>query len=144
MINVDKPNNTLDTDKDETNLYSYSSKVLEFLSYIANEYFWVVENQSVLEIGPATGWFTHTLTYCNPKKITAVDRYEKFLFELKQIFSNNSIIELIEDDIFYYLMHNKPKFDVVVALGVIYHFTDPNWIVRKNCQLQQPEIYYTR
>lgn len=139
IIKINKPNNTFGSDNDETNLYSYSSRVLQFLSYVANDYFWVVDNQSVLEIGPATGWFTHTLTHCNPKKITAVERYENFLLELKQIFNNNPAVELINDDIFYYLMHNRPQYDVVVALGVIYHFTDPIGLLEKIANYCKPK-----
>ena len=139
MIKIDKPNKLFGIDNDERNFYSYSPKVLEFLSYIANKYFYVVKDSTVLEIGPATGWFTHTLDKCNPSKIVSVERYDDFFMELSQLFSTNSKIELINDDIFYYLMHNKPQYDVVVALGVIYHFTDPIGLLEKIVNYSKPK-----
>ena len=139
IIKINKPNNTFGSDDDEANLYSYSDRVLEFLSYVANDYFWVVDNQSVLEIGPATGWFTHTLTHCNPRHITSVERYDDFYRELKQIFAENLAVTLINDDIFYYLMHNRPQYDVVIALGIIYHFTDPIGLLEKIANYCKPK-----
>jgi len=139
MINIQKPNNLFGLEKNENNLYSYSPNVLSFLEYMANTWFYVAENKTVLEIGPGTGWFTHTLLHCKIKHITCVERYANFYNELVHLFSNNKNTSIVHDDIYYYLSHNKPKFNVVVALGVVYHFTDPIGLLEKIVNYCEPE-----
>ena len=139
MIRISKPKNLFGIEKDKNNLYSYSPKVLGFLEYMANNWFYIAKNKTVLEVGPSTGWFTHTLLHCKPKHITSVERYHNFYNELVHLFFNIKNTTLIHDDIYYYLSHYKPKFDIVVALGVVYHFTDPIGLLEKIVNYCKPE-----
>jgi SAM-dependent methyltransferase len=124
LVTVKKPTNNFGTDPDLRNFYSYSDDVLDFLSYIANNYLLCAKDQSVLEIGPATGWFTHALQEVGVKDLTLVESFDPFFAELEHKFSKEPNLSLVKDDVFQFLMQ-KSTFDVVVALGVIYHFSDP-------------------
>ena len=139
MITVKKPTNNLGINTDSRNFYSYSNDVLEFLTYIANEYLYCVKSKNVLEIGPATGWFTHALLEINPKSLTLVESFDPFFAELEHKFNNVNNITLLKDDIYHYLITKQPKFDIVVALGVIYHFTDPIGFLERIVNFCQPE-----
>jgi len=139
VITVKKPINNFGSDNDSRNFYSYSEEVLNFLTYIANEYFYCVDSKDVLEIGPATGWFTHALLEINPKSLTLVESFDPFFAELNHKFNNINSVKLLKDDIYHYLIVEKPKFDVVIALGVIYHFTDPIGFLERIVNFCQPE-----
>ena len=138
MVTVSKPTNNFGTDPDERNFYSYSNDVLEFLSYIANNYLLCAKDQSVLEIGPATGWFTHALQEVGVKDLILVESFDPFFAELEHKFSKEPNITLVKDDVFRFLMQ-KSKFDVVVALGVIYHFSDPIGFLERIVNQCSPE-----
>ena len=138
MVTVNKPNNNFGTDPDEKNFYSYSNDVLEFLSYIATNYLLCAKDRSVLEIGPATGWFTHALQEVGIKDLTLVESFDPFFTELQHKFSKEPNISLIKDDVFRFLMQ-KTQFDVVVALGVIYHFSDPIGFLERIVNQCSPE-----
>lgn len=90
--------------------------------YQIQEIFQVIENKTVLEIGPYAGNHTYFLREFKPKSITLVEpNYEQGVKALQDKYPN---CEVIHDDIMLYLEHER-KFDVVMCFGVLYHLHSP-------------------
>jgi 2-polyprenyl-3-methyl-5-hydroxy-6-metoxy-1,4-benzoquinol methylase len=119
---------------------------------LIHEYFDIVENKSVLEIGPFHGKHTELLQEKNPSSIVAIEPDLVSANNLQRLLPVDNIIC---QDIHHYLEH-KHQFDVVVCLGILYHFHDPLWILELianrcdpeyilvDCVVDTPELSFLR
>lgn len=93
--------------------------------YRIQEVFTVIENKTVLEIGPFTGNHTYFLREFKPKSITLV---EPNIYGVNKLTRKYPEYEVIHDDIMLFL--EKPrKFDVVMCFGVLYHLHSPLYLL---------------
>lgn len=124
MTEISVPTNNLSSDPDRRNFYSYSPDVLRLLTAVSDRFFDKFQNQHILEIGPATGWFTHALLESGAGALTLIESNPDFVLELEHKFNQDSRVKIILDDVTRFL--SRPvNFDTVVCLGVIYHFGSP-------------------
>ena len=80
------------------------------------------EHSRVLEIGPAHGDFTKLILEKNPKQCTLIEPDPRHVADLKKMFPNT---EIQHNDIFDVLPTMEDAYDVVVAFGVLYHWSSP-------------------
>lgn len=138
MTQITVPTNNLSHDPDPRNFYSYSPDVMCLLSAVSDRFFDRLRGQDVLEIGPATGWFTHALLESGVKHLTLVESNLDFIFELEHKFHQDPRVTVIFDDIARFL--NKPiKFDTVVCLGMIYHLSSPIDLLERIASYAAPD-----
>jgi len=105
------------------------------------DYFSVLENKSVIEVGPWFGYHTEIFQEFKPLSLTLVEPDIDNYLGLVNKF-NGQDISIINDDIFTYLPENKKKVDVVTLLGVLYHFHSPLHLLELVVNYLNPEILF--
>ena len=94
----------------------------EYLSFLETDCFAVCKDQTVLEIGPLSGYHSKRIVENNPKNFEVIETYEDLAtHELAEI---NGIDNIIVDDALLVLSMPRP-YDVVVCFGVLYHLHSP-------------------
>ena len=88
-------------------------------------FFDCVDNKTVLEIGANWGNHSNIVLKNNPKKLTLLDSNETYFNYLKNKFQNYNNVEVLCDDAFLFINQNSEKTDIVMLLGVLYHFHSP-------------------
>jgi len=76
----------------------------------------IVENKTVLEIGPGYGNLTKKIVDLKPKKILAIEKDKKLSLFLKNIFKNDKNIKIINNDIFN-IIKNKNLGQNIIVFG---------------------------
>ena len=76
----------------------------------------IVENKTVLEIGPGYGNLTKKIVDLKPKKILAIEKDKKLSLFLKNIFKNDKNIKIINNDIFN-IIENKNLDQNTIVFG---------------------------
>jgi SAM-dependent methyltransferase len=98
-----------------------------YLDVVAKKCFDCISSKSrVLEIGAGRGRFTAEILKKNPAKLVVIEPNDKFVRELSTKFNSYDNVELKEGDFFDLIdTFNVDDFDVVVAFGVLYHWSSP-------------------
>lgn len=116
--------------------------------YVSSRLFTVIQDQSVLELGPLGGWWTQELLKY-AKDVTVIEYDDKACDNLTAMFGSR--ITVINDD-FHYRVLDSGTFDAVVVLGTLYHspapvklledivkFCDPQWMIVDKTRPVSPE-----
>lgn len=99
-----------------------------------------VRGKTVLEVGPMRGFFTDMILSHEPSSLTLVEGdLDHMVKYLRQDYANYKNVEVIHDDIFFYIDKNIKKFDVVILFGVIYHFHSTFWLLELIKNFIDPE-----
>ena len=107
-----------------------------YLSMLAEDYFYVVKDKTVLEIAAHCGAQTSALLYNNPTKIICV---EPDPISLKfDIFQNPKITFHSGTANDYYRDHREPV-DVVTCFGLFYHLHSPFHLVEQIVNYSDPK-----
>ena len=107
----------------------------EYLGMLANEYFYVARDKTVLEFASHVGGQTSALLYNKPKKIICVEpdprsaSYEIFKKPSVEFFAGTA------ND--YYREHREPV-DVVTCFGLFYHLHSPFHLVEQITNYSNP------
>ncbi|MBS3067175.1 ribosomal RNA small subunit methyltransferase A [Candidatus Micrarchaeota archaeon] len=80
-----------------------------------------VEGKTVLEIGPGDGRLTQRILDCNPKKLIAIEKDTRFVELLKEKFSSDYRIEIVNAD---FLEYEIPEVDVIIG-NIPYYISSP-------------------
>ena len=83
----------------------------------------IVENKTVLEIGPGYGNLTKKIIDLKPKKILAIEKDKKLSLFLKNIFKNNKNIKIINNDIFNIIKNKNLGQDIIVFGNLPYNIS---------------------
>ena len=92
---------------------------------IADKMFDVLDSQSVLELGPFTGWFTKQILN-RTNQVTCIEYNHDACDELRNTFGDT--ITVIEED-FHTSVRTIGQFDAAVVYGVLYHSCAPLMIL---------------
>lgn len=84
-----------------------------------------VKDKTVLDIGAERGYHAEIVLKNNPKKLTLLDSNEAYCNNLKNRFQNYNNVEILCDDAFLFINQNSEKADIVMLLGLLYHFHSP-------------------
>lgn len=98
-----------------------------------------VKGKRILEVGPMTGFFTDMLLSHDPESITLVEFDQTFIPGLESRYKDNNKVEIVCQDIFFYINKNVKKFDVVILFGVLYHFHSSLWLLELCANYINPE-----
>jgi hypothetical protein len=87
-----------------------------------------VEDRRVLELGPLEGAHSWRMSSMGARSVTAVESnpraYLKCLV-MKEILGTERVRVLLGDAVAFLESPPRPRFDVAVASGILYHMTDP-------------------
>lgn len=97
----------------------------------------ITESSRVLEIGPGNGFFSSLIFEKNPKKYTMVEPNPISVNDLQLRYPDS---EIIHDDIFRLIPLMENAYDVVVAFGVLYHWSSPFKFLEDIVNIIQPEF----
>ena len=119
---------------------------------LSKHYFDILNDKIVLEIGPFHGWHTAIIQEKSPASLTVVEPDIASAKNLLRLLPKQNIVC---QDIHQYL-EQQHNYDVVVCLGVLYHFHDPLWILELivnrcnpeyvilDCVVDTPELAFLR
>ena len=93
----------------------------DYYDFINANYFNILKQRSVLEIGPFDGHHSKLIVDNGPSYFEVIEGNEQACQILKKISGINNIIH---DDVMQNLISSRP-FDVVVCFGVLYHLHSP-------------------
>lgn len=102
--------------------------------FIDQEFFYDMDNKSILEIGAFTGAQTQVLYQHNFVNLTIIEPYTNN--NLKQKYPKATVIT---DDIFKVYCKPLPA-DVVVCLGLLYHLHSPFYLLELIANQSDPQI----
>lgn len=122
---------------DITPVKTFIGKNIDYGEFLKKEYFYVVDNRSVLELGPNTGFHTNLIQQMNPKFHEAIEpnaQCSKFLQD--RYFGN---VQTIHDDAFM-VLQNAKKIDVVICFGLLYHLHSPLYLLELIANNCDPDI----
>ncbi len=97
----------------------------------------ITERSRVLEIGAGEGFFSSLILEKNPKKYTIVEPDPVCVNILQMQYPNT---EILQDDIFRLIPLMENAYDVVVAFGVLYHWSSPFKFLEDVVNIIQPEF----
>ena len=83
----------------------------------------IVENKTVLEIGPGYGNLTKKIVDLKPKKMLAIEKDKKLSLFLKNIFKNDKNIKIINNDIFNIIKNKKLGQNIIVFGNLPYNIS---------------------
>lgn len=105
--------------------FVFSSDNNEYKNFLVTEYFTVIKNKSVLELGPNDGFHTKLLQELNPSFHEVIEPDSECAQHIRLQYPNVSVIN---DDAFQILSKDK-KFDVVICFGLLYHLHSPLYLL---------------
>lgn len=114
----------------------FSGTNKDYLNFLFDEYFHVLQQKRVLEIGPNQGDHIKTIQKTNPIYHEAIEANKKFVDKLTTQYPT---VNVLHADIFDVLSTYK-KFDVTVCFGVLYHFHSPLHLLELIVNNTDPEF----
>jgi hypothetical protein len=105
----------------QTDASIFSGVESDYYDFINTNYFNIITQSSVLEIGPLLGHHSKFIIDNGPTYFEVIEGDEKSCQYLKTIPGINSVIH---DDVMQNLTSSKP-IDVVVCFGLLYHLHSP-------------------
>jgi len=105
----------------QTDAPIFSGSDLDYFDFINTNYFNILEQRRVLEIGPFHGHHSKLIANSSPSYFEIIEGDKKACRRIKKISGINNIIH---DDVMQNLISPRP-FDVVVCFGVLYHLHSP-------------------
>jgi len=111
----------------------------QVIDQVADRYFSICENRSVLEVGPFTGYYTKEILKRNPRELTLLEANSEAVNALLSDSDINKNSRIIHGDVHRDLV-TVGKVDVVILLGVIYHSHAPLAVFEHIINYCDPEL----
>ena len=105
----------------QTDAPVFAGSYIEYLNFIDTTYFDIIQQRSILEIGPFQGDHSKLIVDHDPLQFEIVEGNKHACSLLETI---PGVTNIIHDDVMQYLTCPKPV-DVVVCFGVLYHLHSP-------------------
>lgn len=134
----------------QADAFIFSGSESEYYDFINTNYFNIIKQSSVLEIGPFNGHHSQLIVDNGPNYFEVIEGDKQACQFLKKISGINNIIH---DDVMQNLISPRP-FDVVVCFGVLYHlhsplhllelivnYCDPEYILL-DCVMEQEQLSF--
>ena len=134
----------------QTDASIFSGLELDYFDFINTNYFNILEQRRVLEIGPSHGYHSKLIANNSPSYFEIIEGDKTAGQYLENIPGINNIIH---DDVMQNLISSRP-FDVVVCFGVLYHlhsplhllelivnYCDPEYILL-DCVMEQEQLSF--
>jgi hypothetical protein len=134
----------------QTDASIFSGYESDYCDFINTNYFNIIKQRSVLEIGPSHGHHSKLIIDNSPSYFEVIEGDKQSCEFLNKISGINNIIH---DDVMQNLISPRP-FDVVVCFGVLYHlhsplhllelivnYCDPEYILL-DCVMEQEQLSF--
>ncbi|MGH2459418.1 MAG: class I SAM-dependent methyltransferase [Chloroflexota bacterium] len=100
-------------------------------------------DKSVLDLGCSSGYFSVMMKRRGARKVVAVDEHERAAGQAKLLSSELGVpIDVIQANIYDFLLSNQETFDHVFFLGVLYHLRSPLFVLDQISKVVTERLYF--
>lgn len=99
--------------------------------------------KSVLDLGCSSGFFASMFKLRGADRVVAVDIVDSAISEARLLNTiRQTSVEIVQADIYDFLIENRESFDYVIFLGIFYHLRSPLFALDRLVQITRERLYF--
>jgi len=102
-----------------------------------------LRGKTVLDLGCSSAFFSAMFKKRGAERVVAVDIVDSAISEaqlLTKVFGTP--VEIVQSDIYDFLINNRDHFDYVIFLGIFYHLRSPLFVLDKLSAITRERLYF--
>lgn len=102
-----------------------------------------LRGKTVLDLGCSSGFFSAMLKKRGAERVVAVDIVDSAIREAQLLTRvMETPVEIVQQDIYEFLIENRTYFDYVIFLGVFYHLRSPLFVLDKLVEITRERMFF--
>jgi tRNA (mo5U34)-methyltransferase len=102
-----------------------------------------LRGKTVLDLGCSSAFFSAMFKKRGAEKVVAVDIVDSAISEARLLTTVfETPVEIVQKDIYDFLIENRSQFDYVLFLGIFYHLRSPIFVLDKLAALTRERLYF--